>query len=61
MWKTGGNHEESRNYVNLELRRRKLKNGVTEDVKIWIIHPYRLKIKGNIYVENCVENVNNSL
>ena len=61
MWKTSGNIEENNNYVNFELDGAKRKNTITGDSKLWIKKMDRLKNKGNIDVENCVENVNNSL
>ena len=61
MWKTSGNIEENNNYVNFELDGAKRKNTITEDSNLWIKKMDRLKNKGNIDVENCVENVNNSL
>ena len=61
MWKTSGNIEENNNYVNFELDGAKRKNTITGDSNLWIKKMDRLKNKGNIDVENCVENVNNSL
>ena len=61
MWKTSGNIEENNNYVNFELDGAEGKNTITEDSNLWIKKIERLKNKGNIDVENCVENVNNSL
>ena len=60
MWKTSGNIEENNNYVNFELDGAKRKNTITGDSNLWIKKMDRLKNKGNIDVENCVENVNNS-
>ena len=61
MWKTSGNAEENINYVNFELGGAKGKNRLTGDSKMWIKRMEILINKEYINVENCVENVNNSL